>query len=261
MEARIKLQTDWNNAAADYARHRAGFPDWFFDRMASHGLFRSGHRVLDLGTGTGALARGFAQRGGEVTGIDIAPQMMEQAKALGAAQGVRVDYRVARAEATGLPDAAFDLVSAGTCWFWFDGAAAAREAKRVLKPGGHLMICMLGWLPLGDNVVVATEKLIDRHNPNWRIGGYEPHPREFLHDLALGGFEARESFSVDYDIAYSHEAWRGRIRASAGVSANLGPDAVAAFDAEHGAMLAQDFPVDPMPVPHRVVAAWGRKPA
>jgi SAM-dependent methyltransferase len=261
MESRIKLKTDWNNAAADYAKHRVGFPAWFFDRMAAQGLFRSGHRVLDLGTGTGTLARGFAKRGGKATGLDIAPQMMEQARALGTAQGVDVDYVVAKAEATGLPPAAFDLVSAGTCWFWFDGAAAAAEAKRVLKPGGHLMICMLGWLPLGDNVVAATERLIDQHNPGWRLGGYEPHAREFLHDLAIGQFEARESFSVDYDVEYSHEAWRGRIRASAGVSANLGADAVAAFDSEHAEMLARDFPADPMQVPHRIVAAWGRKPA
>lgn len=260
MNTPAKYNTDWNHAAGDYAKHRAGFPDWFFDRISSEGLFRGGHRVLDLGTGTGTLARGFAQRDGKVTGLDVAPQMMEQARALGAAQGVNVDYVVAKAEATGLPDATFDLVSAGTCWFWFDGPAAAREAKRILKPGGHLMIAMLAWLPLKGNVVAATERLIEQHNPGWKMGGQEPHAGSDLRDLALAGFEARESFTVDYDIEYSHEAWRGRIRASAGVSANLAPDAVAAFDAEHAAMLARDFPADPLQVPHRIVAAWGRKP-
>jgi SAM-dependent methyltransferase len=255
----LKLKTDWNHAAADYAKHRAGFPDWFFERIAAHRLFKAGDRVLDIGTGTGTLARGFARRGGNVVGIDIAPQMMEQAKALGAAEGVSVEYRVAKAEATGLPDAAFDLVSAGTCWVWFDGAAAANEAKRVLKPGGHLMIAMLAWLPLDENIVAATEHLIEKHNPGWKLGGYEADAAPYMRDLARAGFEARESFSVDYDVEYSHEAWRGRIRASAGVSANLAPDAVAAFDAEHAAMLARDFPADALQVPHRIVAAWGRK--
>jgi SAM-dependent methyltransferase len=256
----MKLKTDWNHAAGDYAKHRAGFPDWFFDRIEAAGLFRNGMRVLDLATGTGTLARGFARRGGHVTGLDISTGMMAQAKQLDQAAGAAVEYVTAKAEATQQPDATFDLVSAGTCWFWFDAAAAAQEAKRVLKPGGHLLIAFLGWLPFAGTVVAATEGLIEAHNPNWKLSGFEPHAREYLHDLALGGFVARESFSVDYDIPYSHEAWRGRIRASAGVSAHLGPEAVAAFDLDHAAMLAKDFPQDPMQVPHRVLAAWGRKP-
>src|SRR3954467_2806152 len=151
--SRMKLKTDWNHAAGDYAKHRAGFPDWFFDRMASAGLFRSGMRVLDLATGTGTLARGFAKRGGIVTGLDIAPEMMAQAKALDAQAGVSVEYVQAKAEATGQPATHFDLISAGTCWEGVDGDLAAAEAKRLLKPGGHLMIAMLPWPPLNGNVV------------------------------------------------------------------------------------------------------------
>lgn len=254
-----KLKTDWNHAAGDYAKHRAGFPDWFFDRIAAAGLFRKGMHVLDLATGTGTLARGFALRGGQVTGLDIAPGMMEQAKQLDRATGVSVDYVVAKAEATGLPAESFDLVTAGTCWFWVDGPGTTREAARLLRPGGAMVIAMLAWLPLGDNVVRSTERLIEAHNQAWKWGNMQPEAAPFLNDLALAGFETRESFAVDYDIPYSHEAWRGRIRASAGVSASLGPEAVAAFDREHAAMLARDFPEDPMRVPHRVVAAWGRK--
>src|SRR5215471_18644990 len=117
MPEALKYKTDWNHAAGDYAKHRAGFADWFFDRMAATGLFRPGMRVLDLATGTGTLARGFAKRGGIVTGLDIAPAMMAEAKALDAQSGVSVEYVVAKAEATGQVEAGFDLVSAGTCWF------------------------------------------------------------------------------------------------------------------------------------------------
>jgi SAM-dependent methyltransferase len=257
----LNFKTDWNNAAGDYAKHRAGFADWFFDRIEAAGLFRPGMRVLDLGVGTGTLARGFAKRGGKVTGLDIAPEMMAQAKALDAEAGVSVDYVQAKAESTGQPAAHFDLVTAGTCWFWFDGDLAAAEAKRVLKPGGHLMIAMLAWLPLQDNMVAATERVIEKHNPGWKLGNYQPGGTRYLYDLANAGFADREMFAVDYDIPYSHEAWRGRIRASAGVGASLEPEAVAAFDAEHAAMLARDFPADPMQVPHRVLACWGRKEA
>jgi SAM-dependent methyltransferase len=255
----LSFKTDWNHAAGDYAKHRAGFPDWFFDRMETAGLFRKGMRVLDLATGTGTLARGFAKRGGIVTGLDIAPEMMAQAKALDAQAGVSVEYVQAKAEATGQHAAHFDLISAGTCWFWFDGDLAAAEAARILKPGGHLMIAMLAWLPLKGSVVAATERVIEKHNPGWKLGNYEAGVVRHMRDLANGGFGRRESFVVDYDIPYSHEAWRGRIRASAGVSASLGKEAVAAFDAEHAAMLAKEYPDDPMQVPHRIVASWGRK--
>ncbi|WP_395021655.1 class I SAM-dependent methyltransferase [Dongia sp.] len=260
MTVGLSFKTDWNQAAGDYAKHRAGFPDWFFDRIEASGLFRPGMRVLDLATGTGTLARGFARRGGIVTGLDIAPEMMAQAKALDAEAGVSVDYVQAKAETTGQPAAHFDLISAGTCWFWFDGDLAAAEAKRVLKSGGHLMIAMLAWLPLAGNVVAATERLIEKHNPAWTLGNYHAGGVRYMRDLANAGFGSRESFSVDYDIPYGHEAWRGRIRASAGVSAaSLSPEKVAAFDAEHAAMLSRGFPDDPMQVPHRVVASWGRK--
>jgi len=255
----LNFKTDWNNAAGDYAKHRAGFPDWFFDRVEAARLFRPGMRVLDLATGTGTLARGFAKRGGIVTGLDIAPEMMAQAKALDAQAGVSVDYVQAKAETTGQAAASFDLVTAGTCWFWFDGDLAAAEAARVLKPGGHLMIAMLAWLPLKDSVVAATERVIEKHNPGWKLGNYEAGVVRHMRDLANGGFGGRESFAVDYDIPYSQEAWRGRIRASAGVRASLSADAVAAFDVEHAAMLAKDFPADPMQIPHRVVASWGKK--
>ena len=197
----LDFKTDWNHAAGDYAKHRAGFPDWFFDRMEAAGLFRPGMRVLDLATGTGTLARGFARRGGIVTGLDIAPQMMAQAKALDAQAGVSVEYVQAKAEATGMPDATFDLISAGTCWFWFDGDLAAAEAKRVLKPGGHLMIAMLAWLPLKDNVVAATERLIEKHNPSWTLGNYEAGVVRYMRDLANGGFgiEVRSAMAARTD--------------------------------------------------------------
>jgi len=256
----MKLAPDWNRTAADYARHRAGFPGWFYDRMAERGLFQPGTQILDIGTGTGVLGRGFATRGAHVTGLDVAPGMMDAARELDRAAGLTTDYILAPAEATGLAAESFDLISAGTCWHWFDAPKVMAEAMRLLKPGGHLLIANLVWLPLPGNVVAATERLIEAHNPAWHLGGWQGHSANQQRDLIEGGFVERESASVDYDIPYSPEAWRGRIRGSAGIAASLGAAEVEKFDAELGALLAKDYPGDPIPVPHRLVVLWGRKP-
>jgi SAM-dependent methyltransferase len=194
-----------------------------------------------------------------VTGIDIAPEMMEAAKALDAAQGLAIDYVVGKAEQTGLSSTGFDLVTAGTCWHWFDRTRAVAEVLRLLKPGGWLVICSLDWLPLGDNLVARTEAIVQRHNPKWPFGGLDGMQRHVVRDIRTGGFQSIETFSVDLDIAYSHEGWRGRMRASAPISGSLDPGQVQAFDAELATMLAQDFPQEPVQATHCLFVALGRK--
>src|SRR4029078_4334332 len=93
------------------------------------------------------------------------------------------------------------------------------------------------WLPVPGHVVEATETVIGKHNPTfeWAANGVETagvYPNWFV-DLASAGFEDVQSFTFDVRVAYSHEAWLGRIRASAPVGASLSPDQVAVFDADH----------------------------
>jgi SAM-dependent methyltransferase len=260
MDALATVQpVDFGRTATDYARHRAGFPPSLFERLRERGLGIPGQRVLDLGTGTGSLARGFARAGCVVTGLDIAPLLLEQARSLDRAEDLHIEYRVARAEATGFGDAQFDLVSAGQCWHWFERPAAAAEVHRLLRPGGQVLIAHFDWLPLPGNVVAATEALILKHNPAWHLAGTTGiYPRWFA-DLSGAGFTALESFSYDESVSYTREAWRGRIRASAGVSATLTPERVALFDAEHAQMLERGFPDDPLTIPHRVFALTGTR--
>jgi ubiquinone/menaquinone biosynthesis C-methylase UbiE len=101
--------------------------------------------VLDVGTGTGAVARLAAERwpGALVTGVDASSGMIEEARRLG---GER--YEVADAAALPFPDGSFDLVTLNNMIPFFD------EVARVTAPGGHVAVAFaLGpqtpiWVPL-----------------------------------------------------------------------------------------------------------------
>jgi SAM-dependent methyltransferase len=250
---------DWSATSTDYARHRQGFPPRFYETIAREGLFAPGMRVLDLGTGTGTVARALAARGADVLGLDPAPGQIAAARDLAATEGSRARFAEGLAERTGQPAASFDLVVAAQAWHWFERPLAAAEAKRVLKPGGALLICHHDWLPLPGSVAHATEFLIEAHNPRWRMGRASGFYPAWADDLRLAGFGALGFAGFDHDALYSRRAWRGRVRASAGVGGALDAAAVARFDAELEAMLAARFPAEPLAVPHRVFAIWGRK--
>ena len=246
------MKIDFGKTAQDYGRYRAGFPKEFFDRVAGSGFVRPRDRLLDLGTGTGTLARGFAELGCLVTALDPSRPLIDQAEHLDRAAGINgITYLEGRAEAIPLGDHSFDVVTAGQCWHWFNGAKAAAEACRVLRDGGRIIVAHFDWISLPGNSVEATEELMAAHNPNRILAGSGLHP-ESLFALATEGFTEIETASFDIQASYTHEAWRGRVRAHGGIGGSLGPAEVRAFDAALEQLLKKHSVPDPFSVPHRV---------
>ena len=107
-----------------------------------------GMRWLDVGCGTGAVARRAARGGATVTGVDLSPEMIATAEMRAAELGLDVGYETGDCEALRFDDGSFDVVSSSVgMMFAPDQAAAAGEIARVCAPGGR--ICVTTWRPDG----------------------------------------------------------------------------------------------------------------
>ncbi len=248
---------DYGLAAEDYGAHRQGFPAEFFHRLHAMRVGLPGQRLLDLGTGTGLLAREFARRGCLVTGVDFSARLLAVAQRANAGEVVRPRYLRLRAEATRLPAASFDVVAAGTSWHLFNRATAAREARRLLAPGGRLVIAHLDWHIAPGSVAAATLRLMERYGPGALAASTFVYP-DWTQELIAAGFGAWEVFGFTVPLQYTPMAWRGRVRASQRGAPTMDAARLDRFDVALGRMLARRFPGPLLSVQHRVFALIAR---
>jgi ubiquinone/menaquinone biosynthesis C-methylase UbiE len=105
---------------------------------------KPGERVLDVGCGTGIVAREVASRlgaTGSVTGIDLSANMLAAARATAAREGLTIEWREGNAEQLPFHDGAFDLVLCQfALMFVADKAAALSEMRRVVTESGRVLI-------------------------------------------------------------------------------------------------------------------------
>ena len=175
--------------AVDYARHRPTYPDALFDWLAAVAPSR-GH-ALDVGTGNGQAAVALATRFARVTATDLS-----EGQIAAAVPHANVTYRIAPAEASGLPDASCDLVTVAQALHWLDLVAFGREVRRVLVPGGVVAAWSYGLFACEPAVdAVIMEFYHDVVGPYWQPG--REHVENGYRDLPLPGEQlATPQFSI-----------------------------------------------------------------
>jgi ubiquinone/menaquinone biosynthesis C-methylase UbiE len=129
----------FSNRVADYARYRPSYPTALVDLLAKECGLQPGQTIADIGSGTGLLSKLFLVHGNHVYGIEPNAEMRAGGEEFlrGYANFTSVD---GSAEATTLASASVDFITVGQAFHWFDVAAAQREFRRILKPGGWAVV-------------------------------------------------------------------------------------------------------------------------
>ncbi len=170
-------------------------------------------RVLDLGTGSGRLAIELAKARGtsfEITGVDVSENMLELAQENAQCSGVGDKIRFVLANADSLPfaDGYFDLViSYASLHHWFKPAEVFREAKRVVKKGGVVIIRdnrRIYGNPFWETFIWTLSRFMNRrHRENWPkaiLASYTiSEVKSILTEAGLNDFQVSTDF-IRFDL-------------------------------------------------------------
>lgn len=129
------------STVAYYERARQPYSEAFFATVARELHFDRVQRLIDLGTGPGVLALGFAPFCGELTGVDPEPAMIAAARQAAQRAGVALRLIEGRVEALPPDIGSFDVVTIGRALHWMEPAATRGALEGLVRDNGRVLIC------------------------------------------------------------------------------------------------------------------------
>ena len=206
----MTFKDHFSGHAAAYAANRPGYPDDLLDWVAA--LPAARRLAWDCATGSGQAAVGLGERFERVVATDASEKQVANA-----APHPRVEYRVAPAERSGLPDGSADLVAVAQALHWFHFTLFYAEVRRVLAPGGAIA----AWTYNLARVDPAVDRVIDRL-AHELVGPYWPPERCWVDEdyqtipfpfaeIPAPPFELVESWDLARMVRYI-ETWSATVR-------------------------------------------------
>lgn len=199
----MDFQDLFSKQAEIYAKARPTYPDELFEYLVS--LCAERNICWDCATGNGQAAVSLAKYFRQVIATDGSTEQIKNA-----VPAPNIEYRVARAEESGLPDHSVDLITVATAAHWFNHDAFYKEVKRVAKPGAILAL----WAYSEASISPEIDKLMewfmyDFLEPYWPPGRW--YVRNSYENLPFP-FEQMETPHFTCNLNWDKEHWLNYVR-------------------------------------------------
>jgi SAM-dependent methyltransferase len=197
-----------------YEEYRPPYPAEFFQAVAQRLALSKQQSLIDLGTGPGLLALGFAAYAGRVVGVDPEPNMLAAARAAAARAGADVTFMEGRAEDLPGTIGSFDVVTIGRALHWMDHNVLGPLFARLVARDGAIVVCTSSSVRDGRNPWLEDYNAARR---NWSDAGLlrdadkgaRTH-RNLAGVLGPAGFGVVETVNVEttHEVSARNLAWR-----------------------------------------------------
>jgi len=225
------------------ARHYDKRPDYSsvaLDRLFHQIGLDATWSVVDMGAGTGKLTRQLCKRDCDI--IALEPNAAMRQIGMDNVQGNRCHWLEATAEATGLPDAAFDLVIFGSSFNVVNTDQALQESARLLRPGSWFA-CLWNHRDLTDPLQQNVEEIIHSFVPDYDYGSRRQNQKAVIDGCGLFG-EVRQiaaRFLRKVDVLVYVDAWRSHATLARQAGDQF-PDIIQAIEQQLAGMTSIEVP-------------------
>jgi SAM-dependent methyltransferase len=211
----------FSTRVADYVKYRPGYPAGVLRLLEEECGLDSASVVADVGSGTGLLSELFLRNGNRVYGVEPNREMREAGERL-LSPYANFESVDGRAEETTLDDGSVDFVAAGQAFHWFDPPRARVEFKRILRPGGWVVLVWNDRRTSGTPFLEDYERLLVGYGTDYKAVSGKYAEASMLAALYGPGEMLTKTF--DNEQVFDLEGLRGRLMSSSFVPQPGHPD-------------------------------------
>lgn len=201
----------FSSRVENYIKYRPIYPSDVLETLRTDCGLTSASVIGDIGSGTGILSALFLQNGNRVFAVEPNREMREAAERLlgDDPNFISID---GRAEATTLPDASIDLLTAGQAFHWFDIAPTRAEFRRVLRPEGTVMLVWNEFASDRTPFLAGYEALLRQYAAEYeRVHERRVDQRAVTEFFGEGNYTSR---SFLHRQGFDHDGVQGRMLSS-----------------------------------------------